>query len=92
MITSMITPANTIIPTTAATNMITNMNTSIFEQKKLVRQEMAARREAAQPEAWACWSAELVSQRYGISREAQDEYLLRSQQRVAAAQAKHDEA
>lgn len=42
--------------------MITNMNTSIIEQKKLVRQEMAARREAAQPEAWARWSAELVSQ------------------------------
>ncbi|QIL80200.1 acetyl-CoA C-acyltransferase [Diaphorobacter sp. HDW4A] len=33
-------------------------------------------------------TAELVSQRYGISREAQDEYSLRSQQRVAAAQAK----
>ena len=32
-------------------------------------------------------TAELVSQRYGISRTAQDEYALRSQQRVAAAQA-----
>ena len=32
-------------------------------------------------------TAELVSQRYGISRAAQDDYALRSQQRVAAAQA-----
>ncbi|MEI8155273.1 MAG: acetyl-CoA C-acyltransferase [Burkholderiales bacterium] len=32
-------------------------------------------------------TAEIVSQRYGISRVAQDEYSLRSQQRVAAAQA-----
>src|SRR5579862_1061835 len=31
-------------------------------------------------------TAETVSQRYGISREAQDEYALRSQQRTAAAQ------
>jgi acetyl-CoA C-acetyltransferase len=31
-------------------------------------------------------TAELVSQRYGISRAAQDEYSLRSQQRTAAAQ------
>jgi len=32
-------------------------------------------------------TAEIVSQRYGISRAAQDEYALRSQERVAAAQA-----
>jgi acetyl-CoA C-acetyltransferase len=32
-------------------------------------------------------TAETVSQRYGISREAQDEYALQSQQRTAAAQA-----
>lgn len=32
-------------------------------------------------------TAEIVSRRYGISRAAQDEYALRSQQRVAAAQA-----
>ena len=32
-------------------------------------------------------TAELVSQRYGISREAQDAYSLQSQQRIAAAQA-----
>lgn len=32
-------------------------------------------------------TAEIVSRRYGVSRAAQDEYALRSQQRVAAAQA-----
>ena len=32
-------------------------------------------------------TAEIVAKRYGISREAQDEYALQSQQRVAAAQA-----
>ena len=32
-------------------------------------------------------TAEIVAQRYGISRDAQDEYALRSQQRTAAAQA-----
>ena len=32
-------------------------------------------------------TAELVAQRYGISREAQDDYALQSQQRTAAAQA-----
>ena len=32
-------------------------------------------------------TAEIVSERYGISREAQDEYALHSQQRTAAAQA-----
>lgn len=32
-------------------------------------------------------TAEIVAQRYGISRQAQDEYALQSQQRVAAAQA-----
>ena len=32
-------------------------------------------------------TAELVAERYGISREAQDEYALRSQQRTAQAQA-----
>ena len=31
-------------------------------------------------------TAELVAERYGISREAQDEYALRSQQRTAAGQ------
>ncbi|MEG2048983.1 MAG: acetyl-CoA C-acyltransferase, partial [Comamonas sp.] len=45
---------------------------------------------AAEPTAYIQMieTAELVSQRYGISREAQDEYSLRSQQRVAAAQAR----
>lgn len=32
-------------------------------------------------------TADIVAQRYGVSREAQDEYALRSQQRIAAAQA-----
>src|SRR3954470_9590847 len=32
-------------------------------------------------------TAEIVAERYGVSREAQDEYALRSQQRTAAAQA-----
>lgn len=32
-------------------------------------------------------TADIVASRYGISREAQDEYSLRSQQRIAAAQA-----
>ena len=32
-------------------------------------------------------TAEVVAKRYGISREAQDEYALQSQQRTAAAQA-----
>ena len=32
-------------------------------------------------------TADIVAQRYGISREAQDQYALRSQQRIAAAQA-----
>ena len=32
-------------------------------------------------------TAEIVAERYGISREAQDAYALQSQQRTAAAQA-----
>src|SRR5690606_9740343 len=32
-------------------------------------------------------TAEIVSERYGVSREAQDQYALQSQQRTAAAQA-----
>ena len=34
-------------------------------------------------------TAEVVSERYGISRQVQDEYSLQSQQRTAAAQGKH---
>ena len=34
-------------------------------------------------------TAEIVASRYGISRQAQDEYALQSQQRTAAAQAEH---
>ena len=32
-------------------------------------------------------TADIVAERYGVSREAQDEYSLQSQQRMAAAQA-----
>jgi len=41
------------------------------------------------PEMWMPMieTADIVAQRYGISREYQDEYSLRSQQRIAAAQA-----
>lgn len=44
---------------------------------------------AASPHAYMpmLQTAEVVAQRYGISREAQDEYSLQSQQRTAAAQA-----
>src|SRR5204863_970027 len=37
-------------------------------------------------------TAEIVAERYGVSREAQDEYALQSQQRTAAAQSegRHD--
>ncbi|MGX1197447.1 acetyl-CoA C-acyltransferase [Parvibaculum sp. MBR-TMA-1.3b-4.2] len=43
---------------------------------------------ATKPELWMSMleTAEIVAERYGISREAQDEYALRSQQRIAAAQ------
>jgi len=41
------------------------------------------------PELWMTMieTADIVAQRYGLSREYQDEYSLRSQQRIAAAQA-----
>jgi acetyl-CoA C-acetyltransferase len=43
---------------------------------------------AAKPALWMSMleTAEVVAERYGISREAQDEYALKSQQRTAAAQ------
>ncbi|MAB12954.1 acetyl-CoA C-acyltransferase [Parvibaculum sp.] len=43
---------------------------------------------ATKPELWMSMleTAEIVAERYGISREAQDEYALRSQQRIAKAQ------
>ena len=43
---------------------------------------------AAKPALWMSMleTAEVVAERYGISREAQDEYALQSQQRTAAAQ------
>ena len=44
---------------------------------------------AAQPALWMGMieTAEIVAERYGVSREAQDEYALESQRRTAAAQA-----
>jgi len=43
---------------------------------------------AAKPALWMSMleTAEVVAERYGVSREAQDEYALKSQQRTAAAQ------
>src|SRR5580704_8021233 len=65
------------------------------ESVSLVQNEHANRYRAQDPELVAhipalymtmLETAEIVSERYGISREAQDEYALRSQQRTAAAQ------
>jgi len=65
------------------------------ESVSLVQNEHANRYRAQDPELVAhipavymtmLETAEIVSDRYGISREAQDEYSLRSQQRTAAAQ------
>jgi acetyl-CoA C-acetyltransferase len=56
------------------------LNTFFYTEEKLMR---------VRPDLWMPMieTADIVAQRYGISREAQDEYALRSQQRVAAAQA-----
>jgi acetyl-CoA C-acetyltransferase len=56
------------------------MNLKNFQEEKLM---------ATMPQLWMPMieTADLVAQRYGVSREAQDEYALRSQQRMAAAQA-----
>jgi acetyl-CoA C-acetyltransferase len=65
------------------------------ESVSLVQNEHANRFRAQDPELVAHMpalymtmleTAEIVSERYGISREAQDEFALRSQQRTAAAQ------
>jgi acetyl-CoA C-acetyltransferase len=65
------------------------------ESVSLVQNEHANRYRAQDPELVAhipalymtmLETAEIVSERYGVSREAQDEYALRSQQRTAAAQ------
>ncbi|MBL8551891.1 MAG: acetyl-CoA C-acyltransferase [Hyphomonadaceae bacterium] len=56
-----------------------HFNTYRFTEPKL--QEM-------RPDLWMSMieTADIVAERYGVSREAQDEYALRSQQRMAAAQ------
>jgi acetyl-CoA C-acetyltransferase len=65
------------------------------ESVSLVQNDHANRYRAEDPELVAhipalymtmLETAEIVSERYGVSREAQDEYALRSQQRTAAAQ------
>ena len=57
-----------------------HLNTYFYTEEKLMQ---------VRPDLWMPMieTADIVAQRYGISREAQDEYALRSQQRVAAAQA-----
>jgi acetyl-CoA C-acetyltransferase len=56
-----------------------SMNTSNFTEAKLMEMR---------PDLWMPMidTADIVAERYKISREAQDEYSLRSQQRMAAAQ------
>jgi acetyl-CoA C-acetyltransferase len=58
------------------------------KHKNSYRAQSKAVLEAMRPAAYIQMieTAEIVAQRYGISRAAQDEYSLRSQQRVAAAQ------
>ncbi|MEE2638010.1 MAG: acetyl-CoA C-acyltransferase [Acidobacteriota bacterium] len=57
-----------------------NLNQEHFTEEWLMRHK---------PELWMSMidTAEVVAERYGVSREAQDEYALLSQQRTAAAQA-----
>ena len=57
-----------------------HLNTFWFTEEKLMRER---------PDLWMPMidTADNVAERYGISREAQDEYALRSQQRIALAQA-----
>ncbi len=56
-----------------------NLNRHSFEEDWLMKNK---------PEMWMGMidTADIVAKRYGVSREAQDEYALRSQQRTAAAQ------
>lgn len=56
------------------------MNFSHFTEEKLMQ---------IRPDLWMAMidTADIVAERYKVSREAQDEYSLRSQQRMAAAQA-----
>ena len=57
-----------------------HLNTYYFTEEKLMRER---------PDLWMAMidTADIVAERYGVSREAQDEYALRSQQRIAKAQA-----
>ena len=56
-----------------------NLNHLHFEEERLFREK---------PELWMSMidTADIVAERYGVSREAQDDYALASQQRTAAAQ------
>jgi acetyl-CoA C-acetyltransferase len=56
-----------------------HMNTFFFTEEKLMRER---------PDLWMPMidTADIVAERYHVSREAQDEYALRSQQRIARAQ------
>ena len=56
-----------------------NLNRTYFEEDWLMQHK---------PELWMAMidTADLVAERYGVSRDAQDEYALTSQQRTAAAQ------
>ena len=58
-----------------------HLNTYFFTEEKLMRER---------PDLWMSMieTGDIVAERYGVSREAQDEYALQSQQRTAAAQAK----
>ena len=58
-----------------------HLNTYFFTEEKLMKER---------PDLWMPMieTADIVAQRYGISREAQDAYALQSQQRTAAAQEK----
>ncbi len=57
-----------------------HLNTYFFTEEKLMKER---------PDLWMpmIQTADIVAERYGISREAQDAYALQSQQRTAAAQA-----
>ena len=57
-----------------------HMNTYFYTEEKLMK---------SHPALWMPMidTADIVAERYGVSREYQDEYALRSQQRIAAAQA-----
>ena len=57
-----------------------HMNTYFYTEEYLIQHK---------PALWMPMieTADIVAERYGVSRESQDEYALRSQQRIAAAQA-----